>query len=447
MHFNSERKIKQIRLYWDQASLLKSVDVIGARAKTWPIKDGKDQIRLITSSTKAADIQSSSTTTSRRPSTSRPTKDPHGTLEPFAANIPEENEGSFQFDTPAVKPRSSAKPAAREWEELFVNEQAITQAGFSPSKANVIAPKIGAGKNYKENRLFGDAQSPSDEIEAKFISPHPTKYHHFEFDDGHNNGPPKPAAPRPKTKHQSQLDFSDTTTPTRPTQRRQDQRSFAFEDQTPEHSPVRRPFAPQPRRDADTHFELQDDGELEHPRNSGQTRGQQSAQINNKTLFSNNVIGEEGALDTSDRGRPVSTIATTKDRQKDFGNHWETIDNPTHGDEKKVGLGTNIKDRHKDFDPHFKMTDSPGGGEKKEEKKPLGENQSKAVRSMQANWESSDPSPHGKENRLMTIAGNGMGGRKGVVRQWGLGDHDQPTQQPRPVRKNMSNQRSELWGS
>ena len=421
--------------------------MIGARAKTWPIKDGKDQIRLITSSARAGEVQSSSTATSRRPSTSRPTKDPHGTLEPFAANIPEENEGVSQFDTPAVKPRSSAKPAARELDELFVNEQAITQAGFSPTKGNVVAPKIGAGKNFGENRLFGDAQSPSNEIEAKFISPHPAKYNHFEFDDGHNDEPPKYAAPRQKSNHQSQLDFADVTIPTRPAGRRQDQRSFAFEDRTPEHSPVRRPYVPQPRRDADTHFELVDDGERVHHPRSGHARGQQSVQINKKTLFSNNVIGEEGALDTSDRGRPLNPTANVKDRQKDFGNHWETIDHPTHGDEHIVEPSANTKDRHKDFDPHFKMTDSPGGGEKKEDKKPLGENQSKAVRSMQANWESSDPSPHGKENRLMTIAGNGMGGRKGVEREWGLGDHDQPALQPRAIRKNMNNQRSEGWGN
>ena len=400
------------------------MDVIGSRAKAWPIKDGKDQIRLITTSVNASEIHSASATTSCRPSSARPTKDPHGTLEPFAANIPEEAETESSFDGPAVKPRTSARPAQREWDELFVNENEIPERGVSPSKSDVVAPKVGAGKNYKENRLFGEAQSPSNEIENKFKSPHPQKFEHFDFHDGHEDATPKPGVPKPRTKHQSQWDFSDFTTPLKPPSRRQDHRSFALDGQTPdESSPIRKHHVTQPRRDADTHFNIEDKGQP-GDRKSGRTSGILSNSIKDKTLFSNNVISAEGAVDINARGRPSSILANAKDRQRDVGSHWEATDNPSHGDKTSIEIGTNLKDRHKNLNPHFKMTDSPDADGLKEQKRPLGENQNKAIRMMQPNWDTPDTihDNGGKENRLMGIFGNGMGSRKGIQRGWSIGD-------------------------
>ena len=39
VHFDKSGKITQIRQYWDQGSLLKQIDVIGARSRNWPIRD------------------------------------------------------------------------------------------------------------------------------------------------------------------------------------------------------------------------------------------------------------------------------------------------------------------------------------------------------------------------------------------------------------------------
>ena len=377
---------------------------------------------MITTSVNAGEIHSTSAITSRRQSSARPTKDPHGTLEPFAANIPEEGETKSSFDGPTIQPRASARPAQREWDELFVSENDNHERGVSPSKADVVAPKVGAGKNYKENRLFGEAQSPSHEIENKFKSPHPRKFEHFDFHDGHEDTTPKQGAPKPRTKHQSQWDFSDFTTPLKVPSRRQDHRSFAFDGQAPDESPSRKHHVPQPRRDADTHFNIEDENQS-GDRKSEHIRGRPSNSIKDKTLFSNNVISEEGAVDINAPGRPSSILANTKDRQKDFGSHWETTDNPTHGDKNFIEIGANLKDRHKDFDPHFRMTDSPGTGGLKEQKRPLGENQNKAIKMMQPNWDTDATNDNGgKENRLMGIFGNGMGGRKGVQREWSIGD-------------------------
>lgn len=103
VHFDSSQKIQQIRLYWDQGSLLKHVDVIGGRARNWPIHDGKDQAKLIatsvTGTTQSAGPGRPSTQAARDPdevvittnNTTKPrsqsknvTRDPHASLSLFA---------------------------------------------------------------------------------------------------------------------------------------------------------------------------------------------------------------------------------------------------------------------------------------------------------------------------------------------------------------------------
>jgi hypothetical protein len=41
-------KIRSIRVYWDQATVLKQLEIVGARGRGWPITDGTSQIDLIT---------------------------------------------------------------------------------------------------------------------------------------------------------------------------------------------------------------------------------------------------------------------------------------------------------------------------------------------------------------------------------------------------------------
>ena len=43
-----EGKIRSIRVYWDQATVLKQLEIVGARGRGWPITDGTNQISLIT---------------------------------------------------------------------------------------------------------------------------------------------------------------------------------------------------------------------------------------------------------------------------------------------------------------------------------------------------------------------------------------------------------------
>ena len=53
MRFDSQRKIRQIRLHWDQGTVLKQVDAIGKSGRNWPIRDGKPQVDAVLKSVKA----------------------------------------------------------------------------------------------------------------------------------------------------------------------------------------------------------------------------------------------------------------------------------------------------------------------------------------------------------------------------------------------------------
>ena len=460
VHFDNSKKIQQIRLYWDQAALLKQVDVIGARAKNWPIRDGIDQARLIAHSVAATKQSNGSSTTtaadnstcnsegvtitkrSGSPKKTNAMRDPHARLDLFSGR----DETNEENHAPAViAPRASAKPPPRDYHDLFVGNEsdaspASTQAS-SPQKgssSNVVAPKGGAGKSYQPSRLFDvdDSQPEPDTAQSpsKFYKPHPKKFNHFEFGDG-TEDPPAPSqtsskpSSRPKSKHQSQWDFEDFVTPQKVSQkvRGQDVRHFGWSDDEPNmESPIKNSKVDKPRPDTQAHFEFIDDGTpagdkrpAGHPRGASQNQGM--------GLYQNNLYDDMAEPGTSPPKKPLSTV-------------------------------TNLKDRRKDFDPHFQITDASLGSPKKANmennpKAGLENNRSKVVKSMEAQWDVADPSPGaqqspqgripggnptlsssaasgkatGKENfgiggTGIKTGGDGMGGKKGSSRNWGFGD-------------------------
>lgn len=440
VHFDSSQKIQHVRLYWDQGSLLKLVDVIGSRARNWPIRDGQDQARLIASSaagitqsngpTRSAtengpgDTNQAVLTTKPRSQSSNVTRDPHASLALFA---PREEEKDSSAPA-AVAPRTSAKPPPRDYHDLFVgNESDASPVSrekiASPQRENMtpnpIAPKGGAGKNYQPSRLFETDNSqlgtPGTSIESsgKFIKPDPNKYNHFEFGDG--NEKQKPMAARPKSKHQNNWDFADFMTPDKiPTKiRGQDVRHFGWSDDEPVmDSPAKHPAVAKARPDATTNFKLQDDGTPGGERHPGHSRGQGNAK--GFGLYQNN------AFDDSDL--PPSP-------------------------EKKGHPLANLNDRRKNFDPHFSMTDDSPSQSANANKQPVPEARAKVVQQMGAQWEASDQAsgphptsrieevinptsgdkeniPNGGGNKYVGIksGGDGMGGKKGAGRSWGFGD-------------------------
>lgn len=244
VHFDTTGKITQIRQYWDQGSLLKQIDVIGSRSRNWPIRDGKDQSRLITSSSAAAALSDSvpssrpSTAASRgaddvsiasrsRGSTNNAMKDPHASLSLFQPR--ETNQEDSHSSQPIAARAQSAKPPPREYSELFVGENAASPSP-SPQK---IPVKGGGGQNYKASRLFEDPEESSAVPVPMSVKTNSKKYDHFDFGDGEDTPKVRETARSiTRGKHESHWDFEDFVTPnkTKPKTHPQAVRHFGWSD-------------------------------------------------------------------------------------------------------------------------------------------------------------------------------------------------------------------------
>lgn len=247
MHFDSADKITQIRQYWDQGSLLKQIDVIGARSRNWPIREGPEQAKLIKASAQLAQPDSAPnsrpSTASRgadevsirsRGSTTNATNDPHASLSLFERRQIDEEELPSAY--PAAPRVQSAKPPPREYSELFVGDNA-----GSPSPQNQRIPvKAGANKKAQVNRLFDETEE--ERIAAttplKATKTNPKKFNHFEFGDGEDEETPRgrnasrKEGPRDKSKSQANWNFEDFVTPEKinPKNNPQAARSFEWEN-------------------------------------------------------------------------------------------------------------------------------------------------------------------------------------------------------------------------
>ncbi|KAI1499627.1 hypothetical protein F5X99DRAFT_388941 [Biscogniauxia marginata] len=433
--FDGDGKIRQIRQAWDQGSLLKQLDIIGKTGRNWPIRDSRDQIKMIetcvTSSSGVATTQNSSDLPVRsRENSNNILRDPHASLSLFAPR--EEAEPNIAS---VISPKGGARPRQRDFAEILGDEpveapaspSAGRERSQSPSKA--IAPKAGAGKNFQPSRLF-DAEEEEEEVQTsqdgrtdRFYRPNPKKYNHFDFADGSDpQDAPQIGDPTPqKTKHSSQWSFDDFVTPRKPQPskvlRNQDVRHWGTENDEVQETPARKPAPGKPRRDAEPHFEFVDDGTPQGQSRSARPRG--ATQNNGLGLYKNNLYDED------------ENVA------------------PPVGEPRALGAITNLKDRGRDFDAHWAMTDdSPA--QKPQSQGRVGDDRKKAVKMMDANWSSYDQSPVQKENkpvpsknsaqpiddRGISIAGDGMGGGKGSSRNWFFGEDDaHATTNPAPGRK------------
>lgn len=454
--FDADGKITQIRQSWDQGSLLKLIDVIGKTGRNWPIRDGKDQIKLIANSVKSAGKTTVDAAGAHdvpehirsRGNSNHVTRDPHASLALFA---PREKQ---QEPLPnVIAPKASAKPPQRAYKELFSAHDSDNsptkethERAESPSK-NPRAPKVGAAKNYAPSRLFDtDEDGPAIDLsKEKVYRPNPARYQHFDWaeggdDDAHAKS--KPQKEVQAAKHSSQWNFDDFKTPQKviPTKvlRTNEVRHWGNSDDENVNSPMLTKKVDKPRKDAETHFEFQDDGTPNAERRLvGRPRGE--GQNNGLGLYKDNMFDD-------DEPTPVA------------------------GHASKASLA-NVRERGKVFDPHFTMTDdSPAGTPVAAH---LPEDRAKAVKMMDANWSSYDQSPNQKENapangsrpsagttknplvesnrnenkgiviagdgmggrkstntmsdrnanpKGIIIGGDGMGGKKGQGRQWGFGD-------------------------
>jgi len=422
VQFSNANKIQQIRVFWDQGALLKQVDVIGSRGRNWPIYDNKDQARLVKSSAGGAlhagshseshtdraargrDPEEVVVTARNASPNKKHIRDPHSSLDLFDPHEAEKRQSS----PAAIAPRASARPPPRDMSDLFVgneSEATPTKAAApvtTEPPASATAPKGAGGKKFAANRLF--EEDPDAETPAKYKS-HPKKYNHFDLGNGEpdstfddpkakENKTSKPSSLRPKTTQQSHWDFEDFNTPDKPKTkaRGQDQRHFGWSDDEGElvGSPGKHPHVPQPRRDAETHFEFQDDGSPAGmpagPKPFGRPKGQ--AHNTGLGLYQNNLWedGMENYSTNQDFKKPLTNLPNGANRSKDFGHSWDYMEQSPEV-KKKVG----------------------------DENKPMAGDHMKAVKMMNASWDSYE-SPDQKATRPPKAD------RKGTESHWGFGE-------------------------
>lgn len=82
----TNEKIRDIRVFWDQATILKQIDVIGTRGRGWPVYDGPEQSRLLRQGAKP---ESRGNQAASAPLTAG-THDPHASLNLYATQPEEE---------------------------------------------------------------------------------------------------------------------------------------------------------------------------------------------------------------------------------------------------------------------------------------------------------------------------------------------------------------------
>ena len=415
--FDGEKKIKQIRLHWDQGTLLKQVEAIGRTGRNWPIRDGKAQADAISKSLKASGLDPDAKVPlgvrspnevvirehTKRDSVSA-TRDPHASLALFSPRDPNQDAARL-YEGPNQAVRASAKPAPRDYGELFAGEdtpKAPTGSNFrspSPSKSDAVFHKGGAGKHFTGNRLFNEneeSDAPRSPERKKVFS---QKYDHFAFGDGED----VPQSGRPTSggrgiKAQPTFSFEDFNTPPKYSAkvRPDDERHWGenvsalsttsaggfteSEQDDPPPSPPKRPIVHAARKDADPNFQFTDES-------SPATAKPKSLQRQKGMGLYQDLIGEEDSNAQSTRAsQNASTNVNNNRRGNDFGAHYSMTDSPAPNDENSA---PNKRANRSDMDQHWGHETPP------------------------------------KEKQMYKTAGDGMGGRAGA-RLWGIGDDSDP---------------------
>lgn len=395
VRFNAQKQIQQVRLYWDQASLLKQVEVIGARGRAWPIRDAKDQTRLIKAA--VSDVAETPVSASSQPSSAKDgaTESEDVTSpgrkvvkDPYAA------ESLYELLSPGTDREQKTRPLKtqhplRAYDEVFISHEEDDSPDRTPSRK--IVPRASAAKNFQPSRLFDEEESDNG---RGLYKTHPEKYNHFEIGGDNSAREIKTKATRAKSRHQSQWDFEDFVTPEKPKRQVQPQlvRHFAWSDDEVEETPAPKPRVVQPRRDAETHFKLteNDDGEPRARRiiSSFQDRG--------LSLYHDPLLPGENS--------PAAA-----------------------GQENKAPLSdapNKAPPRKKDLDPHWTLTDTTPVKEKQqnlENSKPVATHRLKAVQMMEPHWDTYDVSPQPKK----VAPPPSRGVRNVMQRSWSFGSEDE----------------------
>ncbi|KAJ5763008.1 hypothetical protein N7533_001689 [Penicillium manginii] len=400
VQFNPENQIQQVRIYWDQGSLLKELEVIGARGRNWPIRQAQEQTRLLKAAAIAKDaapsLEPSQGDLPARPSSpgKRHIRDPYSAasltdlLSPNKDGAVEQEletrrppspskrhtrdpygQGSLTEILSPSKPETntvmrpyggSNQPARRDLGDIFVADDGETPS--TPSKAEkVISPK-GGSRHQVGNRLFGGAEDHDEH--RSFYKSDPRKYDHFEI--GANEGRPEDRSfykSDPRKYDHFELGASETPRGEEGLQAKQTPPE-ASDTQTRKLIPTPPPHREavvKARPDQSAHFEISDDVKEEDGRiiSSFGNRG--------KGLYENRLYDEDEAAAKSHEGEREEALGVTSNKanlNKTFNSQWEMHDN------------------------------SPGHKATPENPKTLAADRSKAVKALEAHWDYSDsPQP------------------------------------------------------
>ncbi|KAL3465292.1 hypothetical protein BJX64DRAFT_252823 [Aspergillus heterothallicus] len=371
VRFNSHNQIQSVRVHWDQASLLKQVEVIGNRARNWPVRDAEKQTRLIRQASKSVPAETNVAPVPEvKPAPPASEDDvPQAPPSPGKKHIKDPYAADSLFDLispskdgvePVRPPRApaSAKPAPREYTELFVGDEENDAPDATPSRPRPIAPKAGSSKNYRPSRIF-DADEAEDLKEATPVAPktgagkhyrpsrifdddetvaqesheqiayraNTKRFDHFEIGGDNSSREIKTIASRPTSRHVNHWDFQDFATPEKPQRkpRGQEVRHFGWSDDEPDQdSPPARPRVVQPRRDAETHFKLTDADEEQSGSRIIRSYGNRGLGLYKDTLYAEaDADAEENNRANTAKERPLSVVHNGANRQKDFASHWD----------------------------------------------------------------------------------------------------------------------------
>jgi hypothetical protein len=378
--------------------------VIGKSGRNWPIRNGTDQIRLIKNAA-TAKFDTPSLTPSQgdnlppRPASpgKRHIKDPYAAdslfdlLSPSKAEAPTSNEEEIRKPATAgkrhtrdpyaagsltellspskpettapVRPYAGAQPTAREYRDLFVPDDDDDVPG-TPSKAErAIAPK--AGSKFEGSRIFQD----DDKVEDRaFYKSDPKKYEHFQIGADNADLEVKDEPKRGKSRHQSQWDFGDFTTPVKPAHPKpaEESRPFGYNDEERAESPPARPAVHKPRRDAELHFGMTDNdmgGDDDRIISSYGNRGNR--------LYENRLFGEDNGdsipSQSASQNEPLGVTGNNASRKNNFDAHWQMSDvspAPSKSDSENVKTmpsdrAKSIKQMEASWDQDYDVSPDP----------------------------------------------------------------------------------------
>jgi len=407
--FSPDEKIQQIRLYWDQGTLLKQVEAIGKSGRNWPIRDGRTQGDAIASSVKTSGTSTSTPNASQKPAKALPIRDSqkresvsvvrdphsHGSLSLFNEQDPSDD-GPGSYAGPKHARRESAKPPPRDYGELFVSSDAIAAAsssatrGSSPHKSDGTILKAGAGKNFGDIRLFDETEEDATPLSPERKKTFDQKYQHFAFGNGEDalkENRPMSGRGNAAQGGGTTFSFEDFATPLkvqekhRPDYERHWGPGIDAEDPG---SPPKRPIVHAARPDVDNHFSLTDESPPAAAAAGDQTKTLQRQR--GMGLYQDPTFADDRTAVKQSSPAPTQTTNVNKARR---------------GDE---------------YSMHYTMADdSPAASKVVKD--------TRGTRSdMTANWGFGTPV---QERKIYKTAGDGMGSRKGG-RGWGIGDESDP---------------------